>query len=234
LRPVFAADAETVVDRIRHASAAGEHEEVHALAHRLLGGARTVHEDAVAEAALRLEQLTETDDVDADELEAAVARLLDAVAPVVEADVRPAATTDGPTGTPAATDAPLVVAIEDDPSSRILLERLFSRIDGVELVTAASGREGVERAADPRVALVLLDLNLPDADGEAVLRALANAEGRPQIAVVSAEASPLREETARALGASDYLVKPFAIPALTALVQQACARDARRRDENES
>jgi CheY-like chemotaxis protein len=231
LRPVFAADAVAVVDRIRQASAAGEHEEVHALAHRLVGGARTVHEDAVAEAAQRLEQLTETSEVDANALEAAVERVLTAVAPVIESATQTAVPVE-PDVKPTASDAPVVVAIEDDPSSRILLERLFARIDGVELVTAASGREGVERAADPRVALVLLDLNLPDADGEAVLRALVHAERPPQIAVVSAEVNPSREEAARALGASDYLVKPYAIPTLTALVQQACFRGTSRETES--
>jgi DNA-binding response OmpR family regulator len=59
--------------------------------------------------------------------------------------------------------------------------------------------------------LILLDMHLPDTAGEDVLRALREEESTRQtpVVVVSADATAARQESMRALGADDYLTKPF-------------------------
>jgi DNA-binding response OmpR family regulator len=119
---------------------------------------------------------------------------------------------------------PVVVAIEDSPANVALLHRIFDDVDGIELVTAQSGREGARLAVERSAALVLLDLNLPDVPGEWVLESLRGPDGRPvaKVVVVSADATPGQEAQALRLGASGFIAKPFDIAHLRAVVREAC------------
>jgi len=80
---------------------------------------------------------------------------------------------------------------------------------GFETVRAATGADALERAADPRVAVVVLDVRLPDMDGISVLAKLR--EARPELPVIMLSASTDQEIVLEALrlGASDYLAKPL-------------------------
>ena len=65
-----------------------------------------------------------------------------------------------------------VLCIEDDPTSRPLVERIVARRPRMALVTAASGEEGLALAFENPPDFVLLDLRLPDLSGDEVLRRL--------------------------------------------------------------
>ena len=65
-----------------------------------------------------------------------------------------------------------VLCIEDDPTSRLLVERIVARRPRMALVTAASGEEGLALAFENPPDFVLLDLRLPDLSGDEVLRRL--------------------------------------------------------------
>jgi len=83
------------------------------------------------------------------------------------------------------------------------------RASGYETVRAADGASALEQAADPRIAVVVLDVRLPDMDGISVLAKL-RAE-RPELPVIMLSASTDQEIVLEALrlGASDYLAKPL-------------------------
>ena len=88
-------------------------------------------------------------------------------------------------------DGTRVLCIEDNAANVELLEEVVSAA-GADLLTAAKGRRGLELARKHRPDIVLLDLNLPDLDGQEVLRRLRGDEatsGIPVI-VVSADAMP--------------------------------------------
>lgn len=230
LRPVFAAEAAALARELEEAAAAGRDQRVRALAHRLVGMAGTVHEHCLVAAAHRLEQAAAAEA--GDRLQAAVATTLASLRAAIEA-TRPAGSAELPPeapGLPAAA-LPVVLAIEDDRANLVLLRRIVDEIPGVELVTAASGAEGLRLAADPRVRLVLLDRRLPDMAGEAVLAALRGGNGRPRVpvVVVTADADAATRREAERLGASGVLPKPFALARLRTLVESVRDSDTSRR-----
>jgi CheY-like chemotaxis protein len=222
LRPTFAREATVIAARIEDASRAGRRDEVRALAHRLVGTAGTVRDDALVAASRELEDLARNEDADDSIVRSRALAVVAAVrAAVVAIDSGPdigEATEEDREG------LPVVVAIEDNPANVTLLRRIFASIKGVALVTTQSGSEGVRLARERSAALVLLDMNLPDVSGDWVLEALRNDQGGliTPVVVISADSSPNHEAHVRGLGAADYVAKPFDIARLRALVREAC------------
>lgn len=106
----------------------------------------------------------------------------------------------------------MVLHIEDNFASGRLVETV-ARYAGVKLQTCGQGRLGIEQAKALLPDLILLDLDLPDLGGLDVLSQLKSdpsTAGIP-VVIVSADASPDRQQTALSLGAAGYLTKPFNI-----------------------
>jgi CheY-like chemotaxis protein len=116
-----------------------------------------------------------------------------------------------------------VLYIEDDPSSRHLLEVLFERRPDLRLLTASEGRQGLDLARAHRPDLILLDLHLQDMDGEAVLRALRlTPELRhTPVVVFTAEQYSRLPEHLRLAGAQAYVMKPIDIDQFFAVLEAA-------------
>jgi CheY-like chemotaxis protein len=121
--------------------------------------------------------------------------------------VRPAATT-------------VVLHVEDNLANLRLVEEVFVRRPEVRLVTAQQGSLGLELAAEHRPDLILLDLHLPDLDGDEVLQRLkaSDATAGIPVVVVSADATERQVQRLRALGAHDYLTKPLDVAHLLDVV----------------
>ncbi|HEV8631104.1 MAG TPA: LytTR family DNA-binding domain-containing protein [Thermoanaerobaculia bacterium] len=112
------------------------------------------------------------------------------------------------------------VVVEDEPQARANLLAYLQRAPEVEVVAeAADGLQAVARidAAEPD--LVLLDVQLPELDGIAVLRRI---HCRPEVVFTTAHQS--YAVTAFELGAVDYLVKPFGSERLLAAIRRVTAR----------
>ena len=110
--------------------------------------------------------------------------------------------------------------IEDNPAIVALLESILAQRRGVRLRTAYRGAVGLELARAQRPDLILLDVHLPDMDGDAVVRQLQSnpeTQGIPVVAV-SADATAEQEERLRRAGAHAYLVKPLDVRALLRVV----------------
>jgi signal transduction histidine kinase len=102
---------------------------------------------------------------------------------------------------------PRVLHIEDDPRNRLLVRKLLTA-EGVEVIDAADGLEGVRLAIAQRPDLVLVDLNIPGLDGYEVtlrLRSEASLNGVPIVAI-TAEGD---KETSFAVGCDGFVQKPI-------------------------
>jgi two-component system, OmpR family, response regulator RegX3 len=107
-----------------------------------------------------------------------------------------------------------VLVVEDDDS---IAEPLVAGLvrEGFDAARVSTGREAVEQAEGAEV--VLLDLNLPDADGLDVCRDIRKSSGVP-IICVTARSDEAHRVTGLEAGADDYIVKPFGFRELVARI----------------
>ncbi len=117
-----------------------------------------------------------------------------------------------------------VLLVEDDRELRATLRDALL-LEGYKLITAASLSEGLAiathaQSAGNKLDLVLLDLGLPDGDGETLLAQLRKQLNTPVI-VISAREQEGQKIRLLDLGADDYLVKPFGIGELLARMRVA-------------
>lgn len=115
-----------------------------------------------------------------------------------------------------------VLVIEDDRDIAQSIE-LYLRHDGHRTDRAHDGRRGLELFEHARPDLVLLDIGLPELDGLEVLRAIRSRSDVPVI-VVTARSEELDELLGLALGADDYVTKPFSPRTLLARVKAVLRR----------
>jgi CheY-like chemotaxis protein len=105
----------------------------------------------------------------------------------------------------------VVLYIEDNLSNLGLVQNILRHRPEIKLLAAMQGRLGIELAIEHRPDVILLDVHLPDIDGQEVLRLL---RGDPDtreipVIVVSADATPRQVERLMAAGADEYLTKPL-------------------------
>ena len=125
-----------------------------------------------------------------------------------------------------------VLLVEDDRELRRTLRDALL-VEGHEVLTAASLSEGLAllqhagnlgnagtAPREPGIDLVLLDLGLPDGEGETLLAALRRRHALP-VLVISARQDDGQKIRLLDAGADDYLVKPFAIGELLARMRVA-------------
>jgi two-component system KDP operon response regulator KdpE len=112
-----------------------------------------------------------------------------------------------------------ILIIDDETQIRRLLEITLSA-NGYKVIHSASGREGLVDAATQHPSLIILDLGLPDIDGQEILKTLREWFLKPVI-VLSVRSS--EEDIIMALdnGANDYLTKPFRSGELLARIRAA-------------
>ena len=109
-----------------------------------------------------------------------------------------------------------IVYIEDNVANVRLIERILERRGDVELLATMQGRLGIELAREHQPTAIMLDLHLPDMDGDTVLHLLRADPLTADIPVLvlSADATPNQVRRLLAAGASAYLTKPLDITEL--------------------
>ena len=110
-----------------------------------------------------------------------------------------------------------ILVIDDEIQIRRLLRRILEE-EGYRVVLAEAGREGLTQAGTHKPDIVVLDLGLPDMDGQDVLKELRSWSSVPVLILSVREAE---ETIVRALdgGADDYLTKPFRTGELLARIR---------------
>ena len=122
----------------------------------------------------------------------------------------------------------LVLHIEDNEPNQRLIEMLLSQRPSLRLLTASRGGEGLELAQKYHPDLILLDVHLPDTSGEDVLQDLRADAGTRDVPVVivSADAASIRHHQLHAIGANNYLLKPFNVRQFLQILDEYLVRDA--------
>lgn len=112
-----------------------------------------------------------------------------------------------------------ILVIEDEPPIRRFL-RASLNDEGYRVTEATTGMEGLRLAAGQPPDLVILDLGLPDLDGQEVLKRLREWFTAP-IIVLSARDQEPQKILALDHGADDYMTKPFGVGELLARIRTA-------------
>ena len=125
-------------------------------------------------------------------------------------------------GRPSAEESARILLVDDEQSVQTLLAYPL-RKDGYEVVPAFDGREALDRFAERRFDLVVLDVMLPKVDGIEVCRRL---RSRSQVPIIMLTAKD--DETDKVLGlemgADDYITKPFSVREFRSRVRAALRR----------
>jgi len=115
-----------------------------------------------------------------------------------------------------------ILLVEDDPSvAASVIDGLVNASIDVEHVS--SGTEAIARALSENFDLILLDLGLPDMDGQDVCRSVRE-KSRTPIIVLSARSDEIDRVLALEFGADDYMVKPFGMRELVARIRAVARR----------
>ncbi len=110
-----------------------------------------------------------------------------------------------------------VLVVDDEPTLRETLAEALEQ-DGLRVVTAADGREALERFRAEKPDLILLDLMLPGLSGIEVCR-IVRQESQVAILMLTARDSELDKVVGLELGADDYVTKPFSLRELQARIR---------------
>jgi two-component system KDP operon response regulator KdpE len=113
----------------------------------------------------------------------------------------------------------IALIIDDEVQIRRLL-RVALESEGYEVREAKTGQEGLQEIAAKRPDIILLDLGLPDMDGQEVLKRLREWSEAP-VLVLSVRDDEAGKVAALDAGAEDYVTKPFSTPELLARLRAA-------------
>ena len=122
----------------------------------------------------------------------------------------------------AANSSARILLVDDEQSVQTLLTYPLVK-DGYEVVSAHDGREALDRFAEQRFDLVVLDIMLPTLDGIEVCRRM-RSRSRVPIIMLTAKDDEIDKVLGLEIGADDYITKPFSVREFRSRVRAALRR----------
>ena len=95
------------------------------------------------------------------------------------------------------------------------------RLRGMDVITSSSAKEALEVIENDVFDAIILDIQLPEMDGMAVLKKIKTKHPEAQVILLTGHASLEKGVEAIKIGASDYLEKPTDIEALSRKIKEA-------------
>ena len=126
-----------------------------------------------------------------------------------------------------------VLIIEDEPNMVLGLKD-SCEYEGYEVSVARDGKEGLQKASNEKVDIILLDVMLPVMSGIDVCRALRTRGIETPILMLTARSQEIDKVVGLEVGADDYVTKPFSIKELLARIRAHLRRAAKQVVEVES
>ena len=122
-------------------------------------------------------------------------------------------------------EPPRVLAVDDEQVVCESIRRVLS-LEGYQVTTTTSAREGLDLVRKHEFDLILLDIKMPEVDGIEFLREARAISPEAEILIVTGYATIETADEAMRLGAFDYLEKPVSPPQLTVTAARALDNEA--------
>jgi two-component system response regulator HydG len=123
-----------------------------------------------------------------------------------------------------------LLVVDDEKNLRTVVQKELAR-QGHNVETASDGEEAWETIEQQDFDVVLCDINMPRLDGMGLLRRLCEQnQNRPEVIMLTGQATVETAIEAMKLGAYDYLTKPYRIAELSVLVEQAAEKQSLKVD----
>ena len=124
-----------------------------------------------------------------------------------------------------------VLICDDVPAVRTMMRRMLER-EGLHVAGLASTAEEVLALYESSVPdVVLLDLNMPGANGLGLLRSLRTLDSSACVVICSGACEPSMRDEALSLGAADWVHKPIYTSSLVALLRGVVTANREQRRE---
>lgn len=106
-----------------------------------------------------------------------------------------------------------VLYVDDNVANTLLVTGIMQKRPHVRLICSSRGRGVLEVVKEQTIRLILLDLHLPDCNGDEVLHAIRTDPETAElpVVIVSADAMPKQVERLLSAGATKYLTKPIRV-----------------------
>lgn len=121
-----------------------------------------------------------------------------------------------------------VLVADDDPQIHKIISRFLDPSE-YEVESALNGKEALQKLEENPYALVILDLMMPEMNGFEVCRKFKNSPlgKKTKIVILSAKDTPNDRSKCLALGAEDYVSKPFHLSTFGRKIKMLCQRASR-------
>lgn len=112
-----------------------------------------------------------------------------------------------------------ILLVEDDIDLS-LIEKTILMEEGYNVITAATGLKALGLLDDHKIDLVVLDINLPDINGKALLEKMKRIKPNIKVIIMSGQEDIDSYKHTLQLGAIDYLIKPVSPDGLTGVLKK--------------
>jgi two-component system chemotaxis response regulator CheY len=114
-----------------------------------------------------------------------------------------------------------ILTVDDSSSIRQMVSFTLAKA-GFEVIEAVDGRDGLAKAGQRKVDLIITDLNMPNMDGIQMIAAIRKLPGYgfTPILMLTTESQAGKKNEGRKAGATGWIVKPFNADQLIAVVQK--------------
>lgn len=114
-----------------------------------------------------------------------------------------------------------ILAVDDSASVRQMISFTLRKA-GYEVGEAIDGLDGITKAAESKFDMIITDLNMPRMDGIQMIAALRTKSAYlfTPILMLTTESEPEKKEAGRKAGATGWIVKPFNVDQLLAVMQK--------------
>ncbi len=123
-----------------------------------------------------------------------------------------------------------VMVVDDEPRVLAMFEKIFTE-EGYEVISVTSGRRALTLVAAAPPDLILMEIAISDLDGMATLRELRRRHYLGPVILLTAHGTLETAREAMALGAYDYITKPFRLDFLKAVLREGLRSYPEGRDD---